>query len=251
MLNYVKSELFRLKKNKILWAFIGIISLWIVTLPIFMYSTPEDALGLIADSMIVVYALTIVIAIVVVLGEYKNGTIKNSLALGLSESKIYIGKIIASIIVGVTMLVFEDILAIMSTCLFSWGDAIVEVPQFIQASVVCTPAFSASIVFAISAYFICKNEVLAVGIWFFLMLEGEIASVIFINSDVAYKIVNNTWLPLVMMRGYSGEDGLISPWFVSNGIINIIAVSIATIVLCIAITFIVLKKRKSSTSAYR
>ncbi|MCH5270735.1 MAG: ABC transporter permease [Lachnospiraceae bacterium] len=111
MLNYIKSELYRISHSKGIYIFDGVCAglllimnlllyaIWKDT-PSFMYATTAFAFNFASIFIGVVFILTIVMGCIAFGDEYKNRTIGNSIAFGSSSVKIYLGKAIVSLIIS-------------------------------------------------------------------------------------------------------------------------------------------------------
>jgi len=120
MLNYIKSEGFRALKNKNIKIMIGICMALMFSLVAilyyfksesgFSYANTRYAVGNIYTSMTLILILTLVIVTILDDSEYKNHTIKHSVAFGISREEIYFGRflvmVIASTIIYVILTAF-------------------------------------------------------------------------------------------------------------------------------------------------
>lgn len=112
MLNYLKSELYRVLHRKSSYLFIAICSLLLLSSNVilalyrhaeenFPYGTTKFAFSNFMTSQIVVYVLCITVASLMFGGEYVNRTLKNSVSFGLTRETIYFGKLIVEIVYAI------------------------------------------------------------------------------------------------------------------------------------------------------
>lgn len=115
MLNYIKSELYRISHSKGIYILCGVCAGLLLAMNLllhliwvedhtFMYATTVFAFNFVSIFISVVFVLTIVIGCIVFGDEYKNKTLGNSIAFGSSSVKIYLGKAIVSLIVSIVSL---------------------------------------------------------------------------------------------------------------------------------------------------
>lgn len=106
MLNYLKSEFYRLFRNKGYYIFGGIFSGLIIFASVmlyafnregFPYATEAFLYGNILAFMPVAFVFTYSIIQFVVSDEMKEGTLKNTVAYGISRDNIYFGKLFVEI----------------------------------------------------------------------------------------------------------------------------------------------------------
>lgn len=96
MLNYIKSEFYRIKQTRSSWILPGVLCLIVLAFnlmlvgflkadPSFPYTTTKFSLGTLCDSCNVLMLLCVMITSQVFGGEYKNGTMKNVVSYGISK----------------------------------------------------------------------------------------------------------------------------------------------------------------------
>lgn len=115
MLNYIKSELYRIARQEGVYVFGGICAGLLVLMnivlawikwgdPTFRYGSTWFVFGFVDDVLGMVFVMTIIMGCLVFGDEYKDRTIGNSIAFGDSPVMVYLGKIIVSLIVSVITL---------------------------------------------------------------------------------------------------------------------------------------------------
>lgn len=109
MLNYLKSEFYRILHKKVTYLFIIICSLLLISSTIvlaavkasdtsFQYATTKFAIDLFSSNLMMILLLCIVVAVTVFGNEHNNHTMKNSISYGISRGKLYCGKLIMELI---------------------------------------------------------------------------------------------------------------------------------------------------------
>lgn len=109
MLNYIKAELYRTFNRKYFYFFIGILAVLAMSLLIFLKIVDAknnisliDAMGMSVTNymMMLPVGLLVMLIDMIYTEEYKNGTLKNTVAFGMSKSKLIFGKFITIIILA-------------------------------------------------------------------------------------------------------------------------------------------------------
>lgn len=109
MFSYIKSEFYRLFRNKGSYLFIVICSLLLLSSNVvlaivkstdskFPYATTDFSLSNVYTNMIMVFILCIMVSIMVFGNEHNNHTMKNCISYGISRRTIYFGKLIVQIL---------------------------------------------------------------------------------------------------------------------------------------------------------
>ena len=112
MLNYIKSELYRILHKKSSYLFIAICSLLLLSSNVvlalvkqtdesFRFANTDFALSNFMTSQVIVYFLCVTVASLIFGGEYVNRTMKNSITYGVSRETIYLGKLVVVIIYAI------------------------------------------------------------------------------------------------------------------------------------------------------
>ena len=150
MFNIIRSELYKTRHRKYPYILIGILSafiLFFVTVTAFQNRVNNANIGL-GDVLLACVPLlsmgvymTILIVDAVFSDEYKNQTMKNTVAFGISRTSLFFGKLIAELIVAVISLIVLLAVLILSTLiLMGPGDQMVlqaALPIFFQRVVLC------------------------------------------------------------------------------------------------------------------
>ena len=124
MFNIIRSELYKTRHRKYPYILIGILSafiLFFVTVTAFQNRVNNANIGL-GDVLLACVPLlsmgvymTILIVDAVFSDEYKNQTMKNTVAFGISRTSLFFGKLIAELIVAVISLIVLLAVLILST----------------------------------------------------------------------------------------------------------------------------------------
>lgn len=111
MLNYIKSELYRVVRSKGIYILTGGCSALLLAMNLvlyfagrgdtfFPYDSTEFAFSMVADSFPVILILTLCLASVIFSDEYKNRTLMNSIAYGYPRIGLFLGKVVVGMLVS-------------------------------------------------------------------------------------------------------------------------------------------------------
>lgn len=109
MINYIRSELYRLLRNRGAYLFVLICSALLTSANVvlaavahnevnFPYANTDFAFGLFYTSFNILFLLCITVASIVFGNEHNNHSLKNSISYGINRGSIYSGKLIVEII---------------------------------------------------------------------------------------------------------------------------------------------------------
>ncbi len=109
MINYIKSELYRLFHSKGSYLFIAICSVLLISVnvllasvghsdPQFPYDRTDFSIAFISSGWSVLFILCALVASIVFGNEHANHTMKNSISYGIVRGNIYLGKFIVALI---------------------------------------------------------------------------------------------------------------------------------------------------------
>ncbi len=115
MLNYMKSEWYRIVRSATMHAFAGILAgltlLYNIILFLcdkydasFPYGTVSFSLSMLASGMTIFFFVGMIIVSLLFVGDKKNGILKNAVSFGISREKIFLGKCIISTVVSICSL---------------------------------------------------------------------------------------------------------------------------------------------------
>ncbi len=127
MINYMKSELYKVSRNKMTYIYLGSLIVLICALPLLLnlYNSSNgmeyDAVFLLEGVRINTFNLplylTIMITSLVFSEEYKNRTMTNSISFGFNRAQIYFGKFIVQTLVAMIFAVVAFGVLILSSWL--------------------------------------------------------------------------------------------------------------------------------------
>lgn len=180
MNSYLKSETFRVVRDKSYWIFMGVFALLAIaaTVIIYMTNTASNAASVdfpyantrfmllnIATSIIIPFFFLYQIAQIVVGEEIKHRTLKNTVSFGVSRSTIFFGKWIVSV-VGVFVLAITSIsIALVFIYALLENSGTVFLTDFLMALVAFIPLMISGITLYHVLYFVSGSPNYAVMIF--------------------------------------------------------------------------------------
>lgn len=200
MLNYLKSELYRVFHSSGLYLFIGVCSLLVFAFNLvlwafdftttnFPWATIKFSFSTLATSMNVVMFLTAALASIIVVDEFKFRTLSNSIAFGISRTKIYITKLLITLLASFLSLVIIEGVYIGSGYLLLDTSNSLALPNLLTATVACIPSFIAGFTATVTLYFILGSMTSAIWSWI-----GIIVGIPMITSILGLKFKFFEWL---------------------------------------------------------
>lgn len=230
MTNYIKSELYRIRNSKGVYCLVGGCGALLLAMNLllwyfhiydgsFPYATTSFSFGMLSRDMQIPLCLTVVIGSVIFADEYKNRTISNSVAFGLSFVKVLFGKWIVTLIISAVALVIVEGILVGSGYLLLENSGREVLMDLLQANLACIPVFIAGVSGYYAFVFLLKNELQASWAW-----VGTMIGVNVVISLLAMKIGFFKWLAgwliynLVSAYELNEETGeLIMIWQTAGG----------------------------------
>lgn len=257
MLNYIKSEVYRninTKGNYIfLFGSIGFVIFINVALGLYAKSNVNFSSGNTEFSLSSFYTnIGILLCICVPLvsliygQEFKNHTLKNSIAYGISRSQIYLGKFLMEVIISTINLVLISSVYVIVAYLMLEDSGIVYLKDFIQAIVACFPLLLVSLTVSHCFYFIFDNE-RGVGItWTIIMiviplLTSIAGRKIYVLGQIA------KWMPWNMVGNAEYDEiskRFIMSWSSQEGFIRCFLVGAIWLAIFYTLGLLVFKKKE-------
>lgn len=256
MLNYLKSELYRILHKKSSYLFIAICSLLLLSSNVilalvnqtegnFPYASTKFALSNFMTSQVMVYILCVTVASLIFGGEYVNRTMKNSISFGLSRETIYFGKLIAAI--AYAIIAFAIIYGVHT------GSAYLLLensgPEYLKMSLQTIAAVLPFFLFALAAtncfFFMFESNGLAIGSVLGLMIGLPIVSN-YLGMKFEFFANLSGILPLNLMNriDYDFSNALILLPFESNPYLKFWLAGMIQMIIMIILGVTVFRKKE-------
>ncbi len=229
MLNYVKSEFYRIIHSPTLYV-VGLcfiaaplllnIMLYCFTLyqPDFPYSTTSFSYSnIVANPMTFCFAaLFLVFALYE--GNEKNGNLKNVVTSGISRKKIFMGQIVVCLVVSVIILIITVSVYIFSAQFLLKVEGPVTAMDLVVESLAVTPIAVAALILSIVVSMIFEKS--SIGIIYWLCIFVFVPQVLFyigIKIDPIREIA--LWMPQNLFSGMQVNQSVCTPiWATQNGL---------------------------------
>ncbi|GAA0714514.1 hypothetical protein GCM10008904_30190 [Paraclostridium ghonii] len=257
MLNYIKSEFYRNINTKGNYIFLfGSISFVIfinVALGLFAtshmdfpYGNTKFSLSCFYTNMGILLMLCISLVSLILGQEFKNNTLKNSIAYGISRNQIYLGKFLIEVVISTINLVLISSVYVIVAYLMLEDSGIVYLKDFIQTIVACFPLLLVSLTAAHCFYFIFDNDRTVAVTWAIIMaLIPAFTSMagrrIYILNQIA------KWMPWNMVKDAGYDDvskRMIMTWSSQEGFIRCFLVGAIGVAIFYTLGLLVFKKKE-------
>lgn len=217
MINYIKSELYRVTHMKGVYIFIlccmSIANLLNVILALgsghwegYKNRTIDLSFALFTYGLQLVFIMACALADIIFAKENKNDTLKNAISFGLSVKKLFFGKIFVTVIIGMVSLILIEGSYIGSACLLLKNTGIDAIIYLLRNTLVCLPVIIASVVSMMAILFLVENETYASWIWFGIFyILPKILKLIQSKFEIIMKI--NNWMIDTILSKFKYETG--------------------------------------------
>ncbi|SEW41521.1 ABC transporter permease [[Clostridium] fimetarium] len=231
MLNYIKSELYRIRTSKGTYVMFILFSVLVVLFNLmiygfkmadstFPYATTKFSLGTLADSLQMLILICLVIASVVFAGEFKNNTIKNIVSFGISKTQMYIGKYIVTLLFAFILMPVVAFMYALSAYLLLDNSGSQYLILFIKSLVINLPIFISCITLGMALFFAVQNEVTGYWIWgTIIVIVPMVLALIGMKVDLLADIAK--WLPWnLVASGEMTDTGYVYEWGTYSGAVK-------------------------------
>lgn len=206
MLNYIKSEWYRIIHSSTMYVFTAILAglafalnavLWLLNRidPSFRYGTTAFSLSNLGSMLSLMFYMGVIIVGFLFAGERKSGGLKNTIAFGISREKIFAGKCIVSTGISVCSLII--ILAVfMGSAVWLLEPGVEpEAVQITLKGVACLLLMAAaSEVLILSLLTVFEKELMAYLVWYLIMeIIPKAFMLIGLKSSLFREIA--AWMP--------------------------------------------------------
>ncbi|MDE6314466.1 MAG: ABC transporter permease [Lachnospiraceae bacterium] len=256
MLNYIKSDLYRIFHSKGIYVFVTVCSLLLFAMNLinhianlkiegFLYGTTDFAFGMVTSSMSYILCIVALFSTVICGDDYKNRTINNSISFGISRKKIYGAKLITALLTSALSLVIILGVLIISGYILLEHSNTGELISLFTAVTACIPALICSLIACLTFYYIFGS--VQTMIWGFL---GVFVAFPMVISLLALKFhffqQLNNWLIYSMVSYYSWDENenLVFLWNTTDGFFQLITAGIIGIVIFTIIGIFGIEKKE-------
>lgn len=206
MLNYMKSEWYRITHSKEIYLITGLMSLAVLfmnvvtaissrSLPGFKYGLVSFSLNTLTSSLPTwMFCMGTVIVGSLYAEERKNGTMKNSVAYGISRVSIFIGKCLMSMLFCVISLAVILVFLVSSAVLLLDGPAEEPIRQMLSGVGAALPSAFASAILTMALLSLCRKEIMAYVLWMVIMYGVPVVTFF---AGLQFRTLNRAaeWMP--------------------------------------------------------
>lgn len=253
MTNYIKSEIYRVSHDKGIYCFTVILAILAFLLNAilgwfgkidgasFPYDTTSFSYSNLVANPMLFCVMGAVVGIILYDGNRKNGNLKNTIAFGISRTKVFAGEcIVANVTAAVSLIVvlavymISAIIFLEHTGPVSLADLLTEVPAVFLLAV-------ASLISGIVCIEVCGKDSIGIIVWFIIwFIIPKFFFYLGLRIDVFHSIA--MWMP----ENFFGASGMsvnmsqsITAWgtaegmakCIISGVIGIVAFSLSGVVL--------------------
>lgn len=205
MLNYMKSEFYRIFHSATLYVtisfFAGLGLMFNIVLylfgrfdPNFAYSTTSFSFSNIVGNPMLFCFAALIIVYVLYERSKKNGSLKNAVAFGISRTKVFLGQLLVSSAVSVMVLVITETVCIASALLLLPNEGPVTVRDMLFEIVAVFPAAVSALVFGLALVQLFDRSSIGILIW--LSVFYFIPKILFFAGMAVEPIMQVAmWLP--------------------------------------------------------
>ncbi len=211
MLNYVKSEWYRMIHSSTMYVFTGILAGLAFLLNIvlylldkydtgFRYGTVAFSLSNFVSLMSLMFFVGLIIVSLLFTGEKKNGVLKNSIAFGISREEIFVGKCIVSAAISVCSLIVILVVYMGSAVLLLEPGIEPNAVLITLKGIVCMLAMAVAFeILAIALFTFFERDIVTYIVWYLIMaVLPQICSIIGLKSELFRSIA--AWMPYNYLR---------------------------------------------------
>ena len=229
MLNYIKSEFYRITHSAMLYAvgfaFAAAPTLMNIMLYCFTLSKPDYPFSttsfcfsnVVANPMIFcVAALFLVYALYE--GNKKNGNLKNAIASGLSRGKIFIGQVIVCLVVSIIFLAITAMVYIFSARLLLRIEGPVTAFDLIMEILAVAPIAVAALILSVVVVMRFDKSIMGI-IWWLCILFFVPQLLLYIGIEIEPVREIAMWLPRNFFSGMQVNQTVCAPiWDAAAGL---------------------------------
>lgn len=235
MLNYMRSEIYRITRSRSFYICAGILCGIVLLLhialmiggaiePDFKYNTVRFSLNNFVAQPFIMVILGAVIAGTLFNEDRKSGVLKTTVAYGISRETILIGKCIVSLLTAVLLLLVLLVFYVACAFLTLREPEWLPVQQMLLAIAASLPSAIASLIFGNAIFMLCRREVTAI-LWWALLFYGIPMAFFFIGLKFELFERISEWMPYIFLRMSVGVsmNTYNSIWDTAGGMLHCIA----------------------------
>lgn len=226
MMNYIKSELYRVSHTNVMYCFAGILAAASILLHAGLYyygnqyATTSFSYSCLVANPMVFSIIGTVIAYLLYEENRKNGNLKNTVASGIPRTKIFIGECAVSLITATLTMVFIMTVWTIGAALFLEKTGPVELYDLLSEVPAVYFIAAAGVVSGICFLELVEKSITGILVWFSVwMIIPKILMYLGMRFEAIYEIA--LWLPsnfFAMINGqYVNTQQCMTAWDTTGG----------------------------------
>jgi ABC-type transport system involved in multi-copper enzyme maturation permease subunit len=257
MINYIKSEFYRLLHSKGSYLFIIICSALLISANVvlaavghteenFPYNNTGFSFSLLYSYLPIIFILCVSVASIVFGNEHTNHTMKNSISYGISRGGIYFGKLITEVVYAVTALVLISGFYIGSAYLLLANSHSGDPEVLVRAYFAALPLLLFALATTNCFLFIIESTGGAITAVIGVLIAFPLVSNFLGMKFVLFRKLSEIlpWNLINKMTFNYEKYQLILPWEGNTGYINYWLYGVLWMVLFVLIGFFVFRKKE-------
>lgn len=257
MMNYMKSELYRIQRSKGVYILIGSCILLMIAMNLvlwafgnydenFRYATTEFSFSMLTTGMQCVFFVTLMISGVIFGDEFKHRTFSNATAFGYSKMTVFFSKWLLTLFVSAIGLVLVVGTLIGSGLLLLEHSNVGELESALKSLVACIPIFICGVTGAYVLIFLLKSETAAIWAWFGVFM-GITMPISLLGMKFKFLEQLSKWLVFDILGDITLDEATGSwymIWETAEGFTRTILAGVLGTVVFLVIGIIGLRKQK-------
>ena len=255
MLNYMKSEWYRVFHEKSIYTFNGTCAAMILLLNIgngimrqveenFPYGTTHFSFSILLGSENMLLFLAMLLGYIVFGEEYKHKTLKNSISFGLSRQKIFLGKVLVGVGVSFLSMAFLVLIYGGSGYLLLEVSEDLGIRELLIGLGAALPSALAGLILGISLSFLIENSTV-MSIVACVILAGVPIACKFLGLQFEFFARIGNWMPFnFLSQGQVALSKYIPIWSTGEGLTKCILAGVIGIIVFYGIGNFLFRKRE-------
>lgn len=210
MLNYMKSEWYRLTHGKEIYVMTAVMAGLVLAMnivnalgnryiPNFRYGTFRFSLNIFTSSSYCMLVIAAFVGAYLYADDIKNGVMKNAIAYGIPRVQILIGKCIISFVFSVLMLIAVFAVYVGSAYLLLKEPEMLPLVEMVKAIFSALPSAVAALIFMIILKTICAKDIVAV-LWWAVVFYIIPTVCFFVGLKIEFVEKISEWMPYVFLQ---------------------------------------------------
>ena len=256
MINYIRSEFYRILHTKEIYLFNFLLTAGVLalnggihaaaaTLPNIRYANVKFVLSFLTGSMDFLFIAGAVLAVLLFSGDRKNGVMKNAVAYGMSRTSLFFGKCIVSFVMALASMVLLTAVYIVSAILLLEGPAQPYVELMLEGIAANLPFAAAALILAVAFIQFFEKELIVGLAW--MAVIYLIPSICY-STGFQFKTMAEiaAWMPrnYLMTEVTAGMNGYACLWSEPEGAAKCVIAGVIGIVVFLSLGILINRRKE-------